>query len=100
MISTFVQTSNIRIDSPMESQLDKLLAEVGIKRITDQILLHWGTREGDVYMNSLLINDREQQRAGFPPHISKAIFALIKLNETEMCRTAEPTIPAQIAEPH
>ena len=100
MISTSVQTSAARIEAETESQLDKLLAEVGIKRITDQILLHWGTQEGDVYMNSLLINDREQRRAGFPPNISKAIFALIKLNEVEMRHSAEPDAPAQIAEPH
>jgi hypothetical protein len=80
------QTAHIapRAESNSSSQLEKLLAEVGIKRITDQILLHWGTIECDEYLNSLLINDRERQRAGFPPAVSKAIFAIIQLNDQEV----------------
>ena len=84
MISRPAQAFPIHVESDKPSPMDLLLAEVGIKRITDQILLHWGTEEGDVYMNSLLINDRENYRIGFPPHVSKAIFALIKLNEVEL----------------
>ena len=63
--------------------MEKLLAEIPIKRITDQIRLHWGTAEGSLYLNSLLINDRDYQRAGFPPQVSSAIFRLIKLHEHE-----------------
>ena len=84
MISQPIQTIPTQVESTRPSKLGVLLAEVGIKRITDQILLHWCTEEGDVYMNSLLINDRENYRIGFPPHVSKAIFALIKLNEVEL----------------
>jgi len=60
------------------------LAEIPIKRITDQIRLHWGTAEGSVYLNSLLINDRDYQRAGFPPKVSSALFRLSNLHEQEM----------------
>ncbi|MBC7623178.1 MAG: hypothetical protein H7232_07325 [Aeromicrobium sp.] len=100
MISTSALRNHSRIDAKTESALDRLIAEVGIKRITNQILLHWGTREGDVFMNSLLINDREQQRAGFPPHVSKAIFALIKLNEVEMRREVVAPVANPVVEPH
>ncbi len=89
MINRPIQTIPNHVASTRPSKLDALLAKVGIQRITDQILLQWGTNEGDVYMNSLLINDREHLRAGFPPHVSKAIFALIKLNETEIRSTGE-----------
>ncbi|MCE2724367.1 MAG: hypothetical protein ACK5YU_12680 [Burkholderiales bacterium] len=58
MISTSAQTSAARIEANTESPLDKLLAEVGIKRITNRILLRWATQEGVVYLNSLPINDR------------------------------------------
>jgi hypothetical protein len=80
------QTAHIapRAESHSSSQLEKLLAEVGIKRITDQILVHWGTPECDEFLNGLLLNDREHQRAGFPPAVSKAIFALIQLNDREV----------------
>ncbi len=96
MINRSSQTDTTRIEAKPPSQLDPLLAEIGMKRITNQILLHWGTEVGDVYMNSLLINDREHLRAGFPPHVSKAIFALIKLNEAEL----QPHVGTSAVEPH
>lgn len=96
MISRPTETCPAHVESNKPSKLDLLLAEIGIKRITDQILLHWGTEQGDVYMNSLLINDRENYRIGFPPHVSKAIFTLIKLNESELRGQREKSP----AEPH
>jgi hypothetical protein len=57
MNSTSAQTSAASIEAEIESPLDKLLPKIAIKRITNQILLRWATQEGDVYLNSLPIND-------------------------------------------
>ncbi len=81
MISSAQQTAAPQPKSRDSREMETLLAAIPIKRITDQIRLYWGLPECDVYLNSLLINDRDRQRAGFAPEVSSAIFALLKLNE-------------------
>ncbi len=83
MISPAQQTAAPQSKSRDSREMETLLAAIPIKRITDQIRLHWGLPECDVYLNSLLVNDRDRQRAGFAPEVSSAIFALLKLNEQQ-----------------
>ena len=63
------------------SDRERLLAQIPYRRIADQIDLLWASAECDHYLNTLLINDREAHRQGFPPEVSRAIFGLITLNE-------------------
>ncbi len=74
------------------SDRERLLAQIPYRRIADQIDLLWSSAECDRYLNTLLINDREGNRQGFPAEVSRAIFGLITLNE--LARREAGTAPA------
>jgi hypothetical protein len=67
--------------TPQAATMEELLLQVPHKQIADQIRLKWGTADADEYMNSLLINTRENCRQGFSSEVSRALFTLITLNE-------------------
>jgi hypothetical protein len=69
------------VAKPQAASLEDFLGNIPYKRITDQIRRYWGKDYCDEYLNSLLINDRDGDRQGFPPEIAAAIFGLITLNE-------------------
>jgi hypothetical protein len=71
-----------------EALLDKLRSTEGkpYTHIVTKIRALWGTETCDQYLNSLLITDRNE-RAGFPPEVSKVIMSLLMANELFMRRT-------------
>lgn len=71
-----------------EALLEKLCSNEGkpFTHIIERIRALWGTKECDLYLNSLLITDRNE-REGFPPQVSKVIMSLLMANETFMRRT-------------
>ncbi len=71
-----------------EKLLDQLRSSEGkpFKHIIEKIRALWGTKTCDLYLNSLLITDRNE-REGFPPEVYKALMSLLVANELFMRRT-------------
>ena len=51
------------------------------QRIAEMIKLHWGYKEFYLYINKLLIVDKERNRQGFPQEALREIYALQQIHE-------------------
>jgi len=59
-----------------ESLLDR-----DFKRIAEKIELHWGYEEFYPFMNQLLVNEFDRDRAGFPPELMQELYDLTEIHD-------------------
>lgn len=50
-------------------------------RIAEKIELHWGYKEFYLYINKLLVVEKERSRAGFPIDALKEIYVLQEIHD-------------------
>lgn len=57
------------------------LLDVSFPRISEMIELHWGYKELYLYINKLLVVDKDRNRAGFPLEVIQEIYTLQEIHE-------------------
>lgn len=57
------------------------LLDTSYKRVSEMIELHWGYKEFYLYINKLLIVDKDRNRQGFPLEVIREIYTLQKIHE-------------------
>jgi hypothetical protein len=62
-----------------QAQLQKLVL---FPHIVDRAKALWGTKQLDIYLDSLLLDDLSRKRRSFPPEAASAIWALSQANRS------------------
>ena len=57
------------------------LLDTNYPKISEMIKLHWGYKEIYLYINKLLVVDKDRSRQGFPIEVIKEIYLLQEIHE-------------------
>ncbi len=57
------------------------LLDANYQRIAEMIRIHWGYKEIYLYINKLLVVDKERNREGFPLEVLQEIYMLREIHE-------------------
>lgn len=57
------------------------LLDTNYQKISEMIKLHWGYKEIYLYINKLLVVDKDRNRQGFPSEVLQEIYTLQEIHE-------------------
>lgn len=57
------------------------LLDTNYQRIAEMIKIHWGYKEIYLYINKLLVVDKDRNRQGFPLEVLQEIYTLQEIHE-------------------
>ncbi|MBP6058505.1 MAG: hypothetical protein KA524_08865 [Nitrosomonas sp.] len=57
------------------------LLDTNYQKIAEMIKLHWGYKEIYLYINKLLVVDKDRNRQGFPLEVLQEIYTLQEIHE-------------------
>ena len=60
---------------------EESLLDINYPKISEMIKLHWGYKEIYLYINKLLVVDKDRSRQGFPIEVIKEIYLLQEIHE-------------------
>lgn len=68
------------------------LLDTNYQKIAEMIKLHWGYKEIYMYINKLLVVDKDRNRQGFPLEVLQEIYTLQEIHEKLFPGTKMPSI--------
>ena len=67
------------------------LLDTNYQRIAEMIKIHWGYKEIYLYINKLLVVDKDRNRQGFPLEVLQEIYTLQEIHEKLFPGTKMPS---------